>query len=273
MGVILSRALALAIAADSDIEAGNPILAWHNVVAASTIVADEETATDPGIHLANPNTSLYWSGETASEQYLTITIPSGVEPNYVGIERHNYGTAQIAVSIEALAPESETWVEVVEEFLPGDDSTLLLRFTGQPAEKIRIRMQAGSEAPSAAVVYCGVAVRMPQGVEIGYAPLNLAIRTRVSTGTSESGNFLSRTVLGVHAESPADFSKVSASWYRANIIPFTKFARENPFFFAWEPATYPTDVGFAWLTADPIPTLPDESGMMAFSLPMRATAI
>jgi len=46
---------------------------------------------------------------------------------------------------------------------------------------------------------------------------------------------------------------LTAAWYRAQMQPFIRASVEAPFFFAWRPADYPGEVGYAWPVNDPVP--------------------
>src|SRR5690606_28851750 len=99
-------------------------------------------------------------GSPATDEYLTATIDS-VEPiDYVAVARHNFGSAQIPVSIEGAAgftgsPAVLDWQELVPDVLLPDDGPVLFRFEPQPLIAVRIRMQPGNAAPTAAVMYAG----------------------------------------------------------------------------------------------------------------------
>ncbi|MBV5268982.1 MAG: hypothetical protein JZU55_02525, partial [Afipia sp.] len=109
-----------AAAADPDL----PAVGYHNVVRADSIVADTQEANYPASNLANPATHLEWRAEDDSEQYITITT-NEVDPiDYIGIARHNLGTAEIVVSVEANI--DAVWTEIVEETMLPDDTPAVL---------------------------------------------------------------------------------------------------------------------------------------------------
>lgn len=243
-----------------------PLIGWRNLVTATSISADSELDNYPASNLATPAThpQAEWRSATTDEQHLTILVDSVDDVDYIGIARHNLGTAEIPVSIEVM--DEGEWVEIVGEVMPGDDCPLLFRFPGRSVSQIRIRLQAGSVPPRAAVVYLGKLLVLERKVYVGHTPIPHARKANIVNGRSETGEFLGRIVLGEWSETTVPLSLISPEWFRANMAAFLKVAKETPFFFAWRPDTYPREVGFAWLTDDPIPTPVGPSNRIAFEL-------
>ena len=55
--------------------------------------------------------------------------------------------------------------------------------------------------------------------------------------------------------------------------PFIVASKEVPFFFAWRPASYPRETGFAWMTNNPKPSNQRSNGMMQISLSMGGVSL
>jgi hypothetical protein len=176
-------------------------------------------------------------------QHLTITTGTAELLDYVGIAGHNFGTAQIAVSIEGFI--AGVWTEIVQAVILPDDAPAIFRFVPQSLPQIRIKLAAGLAAPEAAVVYVGRLLVMERGLYDDHTPLKFARKLDVVNGRGESGAFLGRIVTGEQVASPARFSLLSPAWYRANMEPFLLAAQERPFFFAWRPQSYPREAGYA----------------------------
>ncbi len=250
----------VAEAADPDL----PAIGWHNVVTAGSIVADTQEANYPASNLANPATHVEWRAADDSEHYLTITT-NEVDPiDYVGIARHNFGTAEIAPSIEGFI--DEVWTELVEAVMPADDSPLVFRFVAQSLAQVRIKLPAGADSARAAVVYVGRLLDLERKIYVGHTPMPHGRKTNVANNRSETGNFLGRIVLGEGRETTVPMSLISPAWYRSNMDPFLSVAQERPFFFAWRPSSYPREVGYGWLVNDPKPTPVGPSNLIAFDL-------
>ncbi|WP_424630042.1 hypothetical protein [Bradyrhizobium sp. SYSU BS000235] len=225
------------------------------------IAADTQDVNFPASNLANPATHLEWRAADSTEQYLTVTV-NEVDPiDYVGVARHNFGTAAIAVSVEGLI--DGVWIELVPPRILSDDSPLMLRFVAQSLAQIRLKMASGSDAARAAVLYVGKLLDLERKVYVGHTPLPHGRKSNIANGMSESGNFLGRIVLGEWRESTVPLSLISPAWFRTYMDPFLKVAKEVPFFFAWRPSTYPNEVGYVWFTDDPKPAPAGPSNLIA----------
>lgn len=246
-----------AAAADPDL----PAVGWHNVVVASGIVADTEEANYPASNLANPATHLEWRAADDTEQYLTVTTNYVEDIDYVGIAKHNFGTAEIVVSIEGFI--DGVWEEIAEEVMPADDSPLIFRFAAQSLAQVRIRLQPGSSEARAAVVYVGKLLDLERKIYVGHTPMTDGRKSNVANGMSESGNFLGRIVLGEWRDTTVPLSLISPAWFRTYMRPFLAVAKEVPFFFAWRPHTYKNEVGYGWFTDDPKPAPVGPSNLIA----------
>lgn len=269
MSLVISSALVLADVADG-LSLDHPIIGWHNVVAPSTIVATAENTSYPASNLANPATHLKWLGTSTGEQYLTVTTNYVDEIDYVAVAGHNWQTAEIPVSVEGYI--GGIWTEIVEEVMLPNDGPAIFRFEAQSLSQVRIRLQAGSEIPQAAVVYVGKLLVVERKIYAGHTPMPHARKVTVANGRSESGNFLGRIVLGSRRETTIPLSLISPDWYRDYMDEFLEAAKDTPFFFGWRPQTYPRECGYGWLLDDPAPTPTGPSNLIAFDLKVGGVA-
>ena len=144
----------------------------------------------------------------------------------------------------------------------------MLRFEPDAYVSIRIRLQPGSAAPTAAVVYVGKLLVLQRRIHGGHTPINYGRTTKVTNARSENGSFLGRIVLAEVTTTSVSLQNLTPDWYRTYFDPFVTAAREQPFFWAWRPSDYPAECGFAWLTNDPVPTNHLANGMMQVSFEM-----
>lgn len=247
-----------------------PLVGWHNVITAAGVTADTAAANYPGSNLANPATNLEWRAADTSEQYITFDISYVDAIDYVGIAKHNFGSAGIPVSIEGF--KDEAWTEIVGEITLPDDTPAMFQFAANSYSQVRIRLQSGGLAARAAVVYVGKLLVMERKIYVGHTPMPHARQSNITSARSETGNFLGRIVLGEWRETTVPLSLISAAWYRAYMDPFLAAAKEVPFFFAWRPNTYPREVGFGWLIEDPLPTPQGPSNRLSLELHVSGVA-
>lgn len=250
MAILITPALVLA--SPVSVRGPNaPIIGWHNVVTLGGIVADHELAAFPASNLANPSTTLRWQSDSTDEQYVTFSIPGTDPVDYVGLARHNLGSTGVNVSVEIIDPEDEeAWIEVFAPVVLVGDAPAVLRFEPVHTTQIRLRLQPVGTAPRIAVVYVGKLLILPRGMEQGHVPVPFAAADEVVSGQAESGDFLGRIVTNQSLSTAVAIQNLSYDWFRANMGAFAKGARTSPFFFAWMPGTYPSDVGYAWLDGD-----------------------
>lgn len=265
MTVVVSSAAVLALTTATTTD--NPIIGYQQLATTANISATYEDADYPVSNIVNVSTDSKWKSTTAALQYVTAAINTVDDIDYVGIAKHNFGTAGITVSVEG-DPDGLGFDEIVEPFLPGDDSPLILRFDPAAYVSVRIKLTAGSAAPQCAVMYVGKLLVMSRRIYVGHTPLKLARQDKVVNGMSESGNFLGRILLRTSVAGDAAFANVSPSWYRTYFEPFVAAARQKPFFWAWRPGTYSDECGFAWLTSIPQPSNQRSNGMMQMTISM-----
>lgn len=269
MPIVISQALVL----DEDVEGGPdaPLIGWQNLITAAGIEADEEDASYPVTNLANPSTALRWQAETTGDQYVTFTL-SGVDPvDYVGIARHNLGTGQAIVSVEAW--DGDSWEEVAGEFIPAGDQPIVIRFEEVQPSQIRIKLQPGSVIPRMAVVYVGTLLRLQRGLQPGLVPLTWAASDDVVRAESEAGDYLGAIVLRRSLSNSVSIQWLDYDWWTVNMPGFIEHARSGqPFFFAWLPATFPNEVGYAWSNSDIRPEVQADLSLNV-TLDLKAVAL
>jgi hypothetical protein len=258
-------------AAEAAYPPGTPRILWDNIVTSSNIAADSEAAGFPVSNLANPATHQKWQAAAAEDVEITITVDSVDGQSGVGIAKHNFGSAAIAVEVGYY--DGLTWVSLAGPQIPADDEPLLFQFTEQSLSEIVIRLAEGSEAARAAVVYAGKLLIMPRGVDVDadFLVPRFARKTEYSSPLSERGNYLGRIVTSQHIDGVSHtYSHLVADFIRDEIDPFIAAAQDDvPFFYAMladDGVNY--DVAYAWITDDPMPLKSPVTGRYKLNLKM-----
>lgn len=274
--LVVSSSLVLSTVAADAPNNNNPLVGWHNLVTVGNIETTTELDGFPALNLANPSTCLFWQGNgdssPAEDEYIAVNLDEVDPIDYVGIAGHNFGTAQITVSVEGLTgPEDSppTWTEIVQEFIPADDVPLMARFVPQSLAGIRIRLQPGLEAPRAAVLYVGRLLVLPRRIYVGHQPITFNTTSNVITGRAELGQFLGRIVLSETTVTQLSLQNILASFYRSDMEPWRLASIARPFFFAWRPGTYPYEIGYCWATGDMRVENQRTNGMVKVSLSVQ----
>lgn len=264
MTVVISTNFTLVTGNES---ANAPLIGYKTQVTESNVAATDAATGYPASNVANVSTAEEWRGNSAALKYLTVTC-NGVDPvDYVAIAKHNFGTEQIAVSVEA--DNGDGFEEVSEPVLLADDRPVIFRFTKEAYASVRLKMAAGDAAPRLAILYVGELLPLQRNIYVGHSPINLNRQRNVITGLSENANFLGRVTTGRTASTSISLQNLTPGWYRSRMDPFVEAAETRPFFFAWRPQGYPREVGFAWLTGDPSPKNMRANGMMQVDLSLR----
>lgn len=249
--IVITQALVLDPVETSPLS-DQPWIGWHNLVTAAGIAADTAASGYPASNMATAFTHRKWIAASTAQQYVTVTLDGVTQVDYLAIARHNLGSAKIPVSVEGYI--GGVWTLLAGPVIPGDDAALIFRFAPQPLPQMRVKLAPGTVPASISVVYAGKLLIMQRRIYAGHVPLPHARKTRFVDGVTEGGNFMGRVQLRSWLASMAPFRQLTPDWSRANLIPFLANGRAAPFFFAWRPASYPYEVGYAWLTNDPMPT-------------------
>lgn len=268
MALLLSPALL--ITPSSTIPAWYPKIGWDNVVTFASLSATSSATSYPVTNLSTPSTIDRWIGGSAAELLVSVT---GIDDtiDYVGIARHNLGSAGIEVSVETLSGDpGAVWTEVFTGVLLGDDAPAVLQFDAAPVIGVRLRLQAGSEAPDIAVLYAGLMLQTEKGLQADFVPIHRALSVEKLNGRTELGDYLGTIITKEALNNSAQFKLLTSSWYEASMAPFVLAAnRGRPFFFAWDPDGHGSDVGFCWLTDSAQPRFPMlNKGFIDLSLAM-----
>lgn len=269
MPIVISDDIVLSAAEiASSITDNNPRIGYHNLVTAANVTADTEDPDFPAINLASPLTYLKWKADSStSEVSVGIALSPAETVNYFAIARHNLGTIASEYVFEYL--NGSTWVELTTPAVTATDYAIIHEFEDTFASQFRLRMTAGGDPPEIAVLYVGRILRLQRRIYVGHTPFPFGRETTVSSGFSEDGQFLGRVVRRRMYESSVSMQNLTASWYRTYLDPFFEAAVAVPYFWAWRPSTYPTEVGYAWMKGDGKASNQRPNGMMEMSFSMQ----
>lgn len=252
----------------------NGVIGYDQRATLLNISSTTEDADFPVTNLVNHSTISIWkSTETASDEYITWTLNTTEDIDYVAVANHNFGSGAITISVETQVTDGGPWGEVSSEVLLTQDGPVIFRFDPQAVYGVRLRMQPTGTAPQAAVMYVGKLLVLQRRTYVGHTPIPYGRNTDISNGRSENGHFLGRVVLREKLNTSVSLQNLFPSWYRTHMEPFIIAAREVPFFYNWRPQDYPLETGFCWLTADAQPSNQRPNGMMQIDLQMSGVSL
>jgi hypothetical protein len=134
------------------------------------------------------------------------------------------------------------------------------------------RIRVRNAIAKIAVVYVGAALAMQRKIYQGHTPITLSRITETTQNTSETGQYLGRSIIRKGLKTSCEYQHLTADWYRANFDPFVEAAREAPFFYAWRPIQYPDELGFVWTNGDIRPTNTGPRNFMSVSFSVTGIA-
>lgn len=260
---------ALSLPTTGNPSTNNPIIGYNNLVTSGNIVADTSDPNFPDDNLGNPSTASRWAANDNTTQYITLDLTlSSTSLDYLAVARHNLNDTGITVSVEVQTTSGGSWTAVTTPQVPVDDAPIIFRFVPTVLFGIRLKLVGGSTPATIAVLYIGLLLSIPRRFYVGHSPLTLSRNVTVTNGQSETGNFLGRIVLGRFVSTTVALQHLDPAWYRTYMDPFILASEEAPFFFAWRPSDYPDEIGYAWMSGNPIPANQLPNGMMSVSLQM-----
>lgn len=267
MSIVISPAVVLSATPETDPR--NPRIGYHNLISVSNVSADEETDDEPAINIANPSTYLKWRGTSTANQCVYVTLSEARDVNYFAIAKHNFGSTGATITFQ-YSTNGTDWSDASTSQAPNTDNVLIHEFETVFARHFRLFIEPGDEPPSIAVMYIGEILVLQRKFYVGHTPISYGRATTVSNGRSEAGQFLGRHLRREFLETSVDLQNITPTWYRQKFDPFVEHATTKPFFFAWYPSKYPSEVGYAWLKGDIRPTNQRSNGMMQVSFSMEA---
>jgi len=241
--------------AGSDIITGTTTIAvdtWYHVAVtrSGTNLRLFVNGTQEGGTVVNSTNLINPSGRPVLGIYgsdLTASALAGWLEDVRVVKGEALWTANFTAPTEAIVGG---WLELTPPTVPANDSPLMFRFDPAAYYQMRLRMQAGSLAPQAAVMYIGELLVCERSIDINveHVPITYGRRSHIVNGMSQAGQFLGRIVIGEHRATKAEFKWFQDVWWRANFDPFLAAAQDIPFFWAWAPEEYPSECGYVWLT-------------------------
>ncbi len=236
-----------------------PRIAYQNYLLTlidADVTASSETAGGPKDSPLRPDTAEYWEPVSVPATWQ-VDLGATRSIDYAGIAGHTIGSAGASVTAETSmgdvvgSPPTQVWTELGGEVSPSDDSPLLFLDSARDARHIRFTVEGTTTLPRIAVAYAGIALVMEREVfGSGFRPATLSRETVLNRNLSRGGQLLGQNFRRMGVKNSATFQLLTPTWYRANFDPFVKHARQYPYFFAWWPEKYPTEIAFVWTPKD-----------------------
>jgi len=254
--IVYTNAFVLSAAAAGE-SLFNTRIGWHTHTRDDSVIVTASSETDAGPRdmLLEPSTHGYWQASALPATWM-IDFGATQSVDYVGIAEHTIGSSGASVLIETSmgdtvgSPPVQVWTALASEVAPADDAPLMFLDTARNARYMRITLTGAGAIPKLAAVYVGLALAMPRGPEMGFAPPTLSRRTELHNSMSRGGQMLGQGIKQMGVESSIAFARLESDWYRSTFDQFVKSARQFPYFLAWNPELYPLEVAYVQTRAD-----------------------
>lgn len=264
MSIYISNSLYISGALGDDYNANNPVIGYHSVLLPSDITAPDSISARPAVNAWTPDTAQVWEGEgyqgvpAQYEAHLQLENSANATVNYIGIARHNFGSAQLPYTIQRSDNGGALWYDVTVERLPANNDAIIHYFDDVNSGLFRIRFRKfGSDidAPIVGHVKLGEALVLQRRIYVGHAPASIAKKVKRSTYGSENGQYLGQVIQRTYLTTSIEQENNSPDFVREYIVPFINHVNgqvvvedtaPSTFFFAWRPEDYPNEVVYGW---------------------------
>lgn len=264
MSIIISRDLVLTDESTEDPNAGH--IGYKSVIERTNINADYSESFNPIANVANVATNLFWKSTSLLPQYITITAGLNGGVDYVAFANHNLGSGGISYQVEG-SNDGSTWVPISDVIIPDGDTPHVQIFTLAIYTAYRVKLTpTGIIYPRIAVLFLGKMLVLQRRIYVGHTPVTMGRETTFSSNVSENGHFLGRVIRRESVQTSIAIKNLTPEWYRSYFDDFAEAARLTPFFWAWRPVDFPTEVGYVWCTDDVVPQNQRANGMMSVTM-------
>jgi hypothetical protein len=226
-----------------------PVILYRNLLVGTQVITSIGTG---GPLVLSPNTFDRWNFAANTAPVLVdFTFSSDTNIDAVGIGACNFDGAEVGVQYSTTATGG-TFIELAPRQINQRNGAML--FVRSSAVTVRrIRVVLWTPIPRAGfvgVIYAGLKLQMPHPIYGGHSPLPLNATTDYFNNRSESGEWIGRQIRRRGFETSVELPRLKPDFYRSQFQPFVDSAKENPFFFAWRPVSYPNEVGYCWTDGD-----------------------
>lgn len=243
-------------------------IGYDTFVRDADITASSEATGFPASSVALSMTYERWQ-PTSLPATLEVDAGEAVNADYIGIASHTLGSEGATVELES-STDGSAW-ESIETIEPSDDDAIMVLFEPVQARYWRLTITGGNE-PQLGVLYIGEALAMQRRIYGGHTPGKLSRNTTIEPNGSEGGQYLGRSVIRRGYSTSYAWSNLTAQWYRDNFDPFVEAAIRNPFFIAWYPSKFPSEVLYAWTSGDIAPSNQGTRDLMDVSFSVEGLA-
>lgn len=214
-------------------------IGWQSIITTSNISGTSGVTGYPVSNVANPATYERYKPDSTTAT-INVDTGSSVECDYAAMQSKNVTNAKIYYSTDGV-----TYTLLHEANLGGKAGAGMVLFQVTTARYWRV-VVSGSNIEIVALKI-GKALAMQRPIYGGHSPINLSRVTAERPNLSETGQYLGVTQQRMGLTGSYSWDNLKAAWYREHFDAFVaNNPKANPFFIAWRPSSYPTEVAYCW---------------------------
>lgn len=233
----------------------HPRIMYNDLVRAATVSSFSEATGYPADAVQRPDTYERWKPvDVAAARNLNFDYGAAVDINCICIAAHTLGTSGATVRVR-YSDDDITYYSYFNSTLITDDSTIMILGNTESHRYWRVQIVSATVPPEIGVVYMGVVLEVERTIFGGHTPVSMSRVTAIRPTKSIGGQFLGRSIIRNGSQNQVAINNLTPSWYKTNFDPFALSAREYPFFFAFKPGTYTSDVVYGSVSQDIVPSV------------------
>ncbi len=217
---------------------------------ADAVITADSTAT--GYAPANPFNWLpsdYWKPATGGEHYIDVTVPQPQAVDFFAGAQHTLADEQGTIGLRYTQDGGGTWVNAFQPFQPASRSPFWVDIDPFLAKRWQIYTNSVNPAVLGVIAF-GTKYRPYRGQFSGFMPPGMARSFDLYASSSETGNFLGRSILRKKLKGSIAFDLMEISDAYGDWVPFMQAAERHAFFLAWMLDDWPADVQFVQTDGD-----------------------
>lgn len=263
MAIYISSSLVLSQTIDYPLTHAR--IGYESIATIGNVTGTAGLSGYPLSNLSNPATYEQYRPDSLT---ATINIDAGesVTCDYVGIQQRNVTLVKIYHSTDGVS------YTLLQEYNTGNKNGAdMALFEETSARYWRVEVTGDNISISAFKI--GKALAMSRPIYGGHSPITLNQTVATRPNMSETGQYLGSSVKRKGFTSSYDWQNLKARWYRDNFDPFVNsYPQANPFFMAWRPLTFPSEVAYCLATGNISPSNMGVKDFMSVSMNVEGFA-
>ncbi len=227
----------------------NPYILADNRFLDGTPIAAGTASGYSVLNIRDLKTFTKWKDSAAgSARYIKVDCGTPKAADTVALVGHNFGSAGALFDVE-YSNDGVSYTQILAPVYPSDDKALIRTFTKTTARYWYFGYGSTTSPVEIAELMIGERITFPYPPDTPFVPSTLKIEA--DSNRSKTGQLLGTVVRYKPYKIAPKWSSLSRTWVDATFRPFWEgYASElKPFFWAWDVATFPSDVRF--VTIDP----------------------